>query len=91
MLNIDNLTGLYLVVMNIFTFSLFALDKYRAIHHLWRIKEFTLMMMAVLGGGLGAFLAMQICHHKTRHFRFRVFVPLFMIIQIIGFIVCFKI
>ena len=50
------------------------MDKYRAIHHLWRISEFTLMFFAVIGGGLGAYLSVQIFHHKTKHFHFRFFV-----------------
>ncbi|PCS01354.1 DUF1294 domain-containing protein [Lactococcus fujiensis] len=51
---------------NIIVFAFYAIDKYKAIHHLWRIPERVLILLAVFGGGIGAFLGGQICHHKTR-------------------------
>lgn len=82
MLNCHNVILFYLIGINILTFVFFAVDKYRAVHHLWRISEFTLLLLTVIGGGLGAHLSMRIFHHKTKHFRFRFFVPLCMIIQL---------
>lgn len=29
----------WLVFINIFTFAAYALDKYKAVHHAWRIPE----------------------------------------------------
>ena len=80
---------LYVIGINIVSFLLFAVDKYKAVHHLWRISEFSLLLISFLGGGLGAFMAMNIFHHKTRHLQFRLLIPLFMIVQIFGGIVYF--
>ena len=59
-----------LLVWNIIVFGFYAVDKYKAVHHLWRIPEKVLLTEAVIGGGLGAILAGQICHHKTRKWYF---------------------
>ncbi|AYG00726.1 DUF1294 domain-containing protein [Lactococcus allomyrinae] len=59
-----------LLVWNIVVFGFYAVDKYKAIHHLWRIPEKVLLTEAIIGGGLGAILAGQICHHKTRKWYF---------------------
>lgn len=80
---------LYVISINITSFLLFTVDKYKAVHHLWRISEFTLLLISFLGGGFGSFLAMKVCHHKTRHLQFRLLIPLFMVLQIIGGIVFF--
>lgn len=59
-----------LLVWNIVVFGFYAVDKYKAVHHLWRIPEKVLLTEAIIGGGLGAILAGQICHHKTRKWYF---------------------
>ena len=59
-----------LLVWNVIVFGFYAVDKYKAIHHLWRIPERVLLGQAVLFGGLGAFLAGQIIRHKTRKWYF---------------------
>lgn len=51
-------------------------------HGAWRIREVTLLTWAALGGALGAFLGMHLFHHKTRHKKFRLLVPLFMVIHL---------
>lgn len=80
---------LYVIGINITSFLLFAVDKYKAEHHLWRISEFSLLMVSFLGGGLGAYVAMNIFHHKTRHLKFRFLIPLFVLLQVIGGIIYF--
>ena len=55
-----------LLVWNVVVFRFYAVDKYKAVHHLWRIPERVLILQSVLGGGVGAVLAGQIVHHKTR-------------------------
>jgi len=59
-----------LLVWNIIVFIFYAVDKYKATHHLWRIPEKVLLTQAVLGGGLGAILAGKLVHHKTRKWYF---------------------
>ena len=33
----------------------------------WRISEATLLILAVIGGSIGAMLGMKVWHHKTMH------------------------
>ena len=64
-------------VMSVIGFALMGIDKSRAIHHKWRIKEATLFLIAFLGGGIGSTLGMFFCRHRTKHWYFRLFFPLF--------------
>lgn len=74
---------IYLIIMNIVSFGLFALDKYRARNGEWRIEERNLFLSAILGGSIGGLLGMYIMHHKTRHLKFKIGMPLIIVIQII--------
>lgn len=59
------------------------MDKAKAKKHKWRIPEKTLLGIAILGGGLGAFLGMKIFRHKTKHTLFRILVPIAIALHII--------
>ena len=65
----------WLILINIITFVIYALDKYKAVHHLWRIPEKTLIFLAIIGGSPAALLAMYTIRHKTRHIKFTLGVP----------------
>lgn len=71
-----------LFIMNAITCILYGIDKWKAIHGAWRISEMALLTWAALGGSLGAFLGMHLFHHKTRHKKFCILVPLFMVIHL---------
>ena len=73
----------WLVFINIFTFAVYAMDKYKAVHHAWRIPERTLILLAAIGGSVGALAAMYMVRHKTKHNKFRIGVPAILIIQFI--------
>lgn len=80
--------GSYILLMNIITFLLFGEDKRRARQQKWRISEQTLLVLALLGGAVGALAGMYTFHHKTRKWKFRIGVPVILILQIVlGFIV----
>ena len=64
-------------VMSVIGFALMGIDKSRAINHKWRIKEATLFLIAFLGGGIGSTFGMFFFRHKTKHWYFRLFFPLF--------------
>lgn len=72
----------YLVVINVITFGLYGLDKYRAMNNMWRIPEKTLLGAAAVGGAYGAYLGMRIFHHKTKHLIFQIGVPIMMLVWI---------
>ena len=63
-------------VWNIIVFSVFGVDKYKAVHNRWRISEATLILMCFAMGGVGGFLGMYVWHHKTLKWKFRILVPL---------------
>lgn len=74
---------IYLLLVNGFAYLLFAEDKKRARRGQWRIPESTLLLAALCGGSVGALLAMQICRHKTRKWKFRAGIPVILIFQAI--------
>lgn len=67
---------LYLAAVNVLAFMLYGVDKFKARQGRWRISEATLLLTAVLGGALGAWVGMLLWHHKTLHPRFRYGLPL---------------
>ena len=71
-----------IAILNVITFFLYGIDKWKAKKDRWRIPESTLLLLAVLGGSIGAWLGMKIWHHKTMHKKFKYGIPLIMILQI---------
>ena len=74
---------LYLVVVNAAAFVIYGVDKRKAIRDKWRIPEATLLGLAVIGGAFGAFLGMRVWHHKTHKWKFRILVPVFLLLWVI--------
>ena len=72
----------YLLAVNIATFFLYGIDKYKAKKGRWRISEATLLMMAVIGGSIGAWAGMRLWHHKTMHKKFKYGIPIIIILQV---------
>ncbi len=79
------LIAIYLVAINLFAYILYAIDKYKSKKSKWRIPEKTLITTALLGGSIGALLAMKMLRHKTKHKKFTIGVPLILIAQIAMF------
>ena len=73
---------LYLLLINAVGFALMLIDKWKAKHNRWRIKEATLMTVAALGGSVGSLLGMYTVRHKTKHLKFTVGIPLILVAQI---------
>ena len=73
----------YLIVINIVTFLVYGIDKWKAKQGSWRISEATLLILALIGGSIGALLGMKVWRHKTMHKKFKYGLPLILIIQII--------
>ena len=65
-----NILQKYLIIINIFTFIAYAVDKYKAINNKRRISELTLYVLGFLGGFFGAVMAMVLFRHKTKKFKF---------------------
>jgi len=73
----------YLMVINIVTFLVYGIDKIKAKQGSWRISEVSLLILAVIGGCIGALLGMKIWHHKTMHKKFKYGLPLILLGQIV--------
>lgn len=71
----------YLIGVNVLTFFVFGIDKWKAKRSKWRISEMSLLGLAILGGSVGAVLGMKVWHHKTKHKKFKYGVPLIMVAQ----------
>lgn len=71
----------YLIAVNICTFLVYGIDKQRAKSGRWRIPESRLLLLAAVGGSLGAWLGMYVFRHKTRKAKFYLGIPLILVIQ----------
>lgn len=76
---------IYLVVINIITFIIYGIDKWKAQRNRWRISERMLLFLAIIGGSVGALAGMYTFHHKTLHKKFTIGVPLILVIQVMIF------
>lgn len=72
----------YMIIVNLLTFAVYAVDKLNAIEHRGRIRIVTLLGLAFIGGTIGALLAMYILRHKTQKDYFTWGVPLIMIMHV---------
>ena len=94
--NYLNIALIYLVIINVVSFFVYGIDKWKAKKSKWRIRETSLLGLAVLGGSVGAWLGMKVWHHKTQHkggnrdidnivggYQFRYGVPAIIIIQLL--------
>ena len=72
----------YLIIINIPTFFVYGIDKWKAKQSSYRISEATLLILAVIGGSIGALLGMRVWHHKTMHKKFKYGLPLILLTQI---------
>ena len=71
----------YLIAVNICTFLVYGIDKQRARSGRWRIPESRLLLLAAVGGSLGAWMGMYVLHHNTRKAKFYRGIPLILVIQ----------
>lgn len=77
---------IYLIVINILGFLVMGLDKHKAKMAERRIPEDTLFMFTILGGGIGTIAGMYVFHHKTKKMKFKVGMPLILILEILIFV-----
>ncbi|QMT18644.1 DUF1294 domain-containing protein [Planococcus maritimus] len=62
----------YFAAMSSFAFIMMWADKRQAQTRGPRIPEKRLWLVAVIGGGIGAYAGMMLFRHKTKHTNFRV-------------------
>ena len=82
------MAAIYLLVINLVTFLVFGLDKWKAKRKetkesVRRVPEKTLFLLSALGGSIGALLGMKVWRHKTKHNSFRFGIPAILALQIL--------
>lgn len=82
------LLAIWLIIINLVAFLIFGLDKWKAKRKeknekVRRVPEKNLLLLAALGGSVGALLAMRVFRHKTLHKAFRFGVPLILALQLL--------
>lgn len=71
-----------LMIVNVLTFALWGVDKAKAKAGAWRIPESTLLILALLGGSVGALAGMLVFHHKTQKWQFKLGVPVLLLYHV---------
>ena len=71
-----------LIAWNAIVMLIYGLDKLKAKKGAWRIPEKTLILMAALMGGVGAYAGMKVFHHKTKHKLFTIGVPFCILLNV---------
>ena len=72
----------YLLIINLVAFVCYGVDKLMAKRNTPRISELALLLLALAGGSVGAWLGMQVWRHKTKHAKFRWGVPMILLLQV---------
>ena len=60
----------YYLCLNLLLYGMMFVDKRRAQKNQWRIRERTLLLLALFGGCIGGLAGMVHFHHKNKHFKF---------------------
>lgn len=74
---------IYFILISVIAIAVTAYDKSAAWKRAWRVPERVLVWIGALGGAFFMFLTMKIIHHKTRHAKFMIPLPLFILIHAI--------
>ena len=74
---------IYLIIINLIAFLAMFIDKRRAKYGKWRIKEYTLFLLALFGGSIGAIAGMYTFRHKTKKMYFVIGFPAILICELI--------
>lgn len=72
----------YLLIINVLAFVCYGLDKLKAKRNAPRVSERWLLLLALIGGSVGAWLGMLVWRHKTKHAKFRFGVPILLLLQV---------
>lgn len=76
-----------IIGVNVITFVVYGIDKLKAKKGKWRVPETTLLLLAIVGGSVGAWCGVKVWHHKTMHAKFKYGIPLIMAMQA-GLLIC---
>lgn len=74
---------IWLVIISVFSSIITVYDKIAAKAKTRRIPEKVLLLTGLSGGAVAMFVTMLIIHHKTRHAKFMLGLPIIILIHII--------
>lgn len=80
--SVKHIILIYFVMINVVTFFVYGIDKWKSQHDRWRVPERALLGLAAIGGSVGAWLGMKVWHHKTQHKKFKYGVPAILVVQV---------
>ena len=74
---------IYLGIMSVISIVICTYDKlFSKFNNVkLRVPEKVLMMLAFLGGSLAMYLCMQLIRHKTKHIKFMLGIPIFILLH----------
>ena len=81
---------LYMIIVNAAGLLFMLIDKIKAKRQAWRIPEATLLAIAALGGSIGCIFGMYLFHHKTKHPKFTIGLPLLLICNFVVLALIYK-
>jgi uncharacterized membrane protein YsdA (DUF1294 family) len=70
------------MALSTLTFTVYALDKFKAKRNAWRIKERSLHLLSLFGGWPGAAIAQQLIRHKSAKKKFRIIFWLTVVVNV---------
>ncbi len=71
----------YLIAVNVAAWIMYGLDKWKARSGKWRISERTLLIVALIGGSVGALTGMLMFRHKTKKPKFVIGIPVMLVVH----------
>ena len=79
-----------LIIVNLYSFILFTIDKWKAKNQTWRISEKELLKSGLIGGSMGGILAMHLWRHKISKPSFYWRMYGILVLQLLGTILFIK-
>ena len=81
---------LYFTFISLITAAVTLSDKIKAKKGSFRVSEKTLIVLALIGGGLAEYSVMRLIRHKTLHKKFMIGLPVIIILQLATVILVFS-
>lgn len=81
----------YLAAVSLISAMVTIIDKYKAVHNKWRVKESTLLVLSALGGSVAMYITMLTIRHKTKKLKFMLGIPFIMLMQVLIIFACFMV
>ncbi len=80
---------IYFALISIFAIIITIIDKRNAIKGKRRISEDFLLTTGLIGGAFSEYITMKAIHHKTKHKKFMIGLPIEFILQITAVILIY--